>query len=211
MTLLFLHAVVSRAAQPAATLTLAVNDRSLVVAGVTPGASVYLFGVAREALGFDVNVQPHETELRDEDRDGKVEWTLPRPIARQSIWFAVDLSNGSYATAAPAAYHRAHKLPAIGDKFKKNTIGEIVGGGMNGWDFHCVVVRPKTDSVWRGNVISRGRLDRGNHNGSVQFSFAEFSPALATVDPAPPSLKHDDVVLIVNSFAGEFAAYRVGE
>lgn len=211
LTLLVCFAAAAHGAQPATPLTLTISGASLTVNGLTPGAPVYLFGVARETFGFDTNVQPHETKLVDDDRDGKVEWTLRKPIALQSIWFAVDLSNGVYASASPAGYRRAHALPSLGEKLKKNTVGDVIGAEISGWNFECAVVRPKSDGIWRGTVISRGGLDHAGINGKVRFSFAEFSGALGTTDPPPPSLKHDDVILVVNSFAGEFAAYRVGE
>lgn len=78
-----------------AKLSVGFGPRSITVAGVTPGGTLIVFGVAREPLNT-IPVTPaivvRAETLVDLDRDGIVSLEFPGAVPRLGMWAAVDLT-----------------------------------------------------------------------------------------------------------------------
>jgi hypothetical protein len=193
-------------AQQAPTMTIGAS--SIVVSGITPKASVYAFGIAREKSGYFVNVVPRQITLRDDDGDGSVEWAIGSAIDFRSIWMAVDLSNGQYVAAAPQAYG-ATRVP-LSDQHLRGAGADVTQLAFPGTFVELLVVRPGT-GAWRSVVGLHGPQDEGNDADKITVSTLRLEPQGDNHEPGPRQLKKDDVVFFVNSSRAEYGIVRIGE
>lgn len=210
MLLAILTLPVALRAQAASALAIVFQPQSLEVTGVTPRATVYIYGLAREPKGWTTNIVPRETRLRDEDGDGRIVYDLRQPFPWRSVWLAVELDSGSYVAAAPAEY-QTHRIDLTSTHLKKDAAGDVLQLAFDGSTIEFIVVRPKTGDVWGATVLSRGADDEGAEVGKVTLSVLKLQPRDGSSGPAPKGLKKDDVIFVVNSFRAEYGAARVGE
>src|SRR5215213_2362315 len=140
ITSMALWALGALAAEPSPPLTVAFGSNSIVVTGIEPGATIYLYSLAREPKGYYTSILPREKMLSDENRDGRVEWDLQAPLPWRSIWFVVDMASGKYVAAVPPQYHQARRIALTADHLKRDGAGEIVQFGFPGSVVECVVV-----------------------------------------------------------------------
>lgn len=199
------------AAGDAVPLSMVFGAESIEIAGVTPKANVYVYSLAREPKERTTHVVPRFTRLADDDGDGRVRWDLDVPLPWRSIWLAVDLSNGNYAVAAPPAYTRAHRVDLTSEHLKKDAAGEVQQMVFGGSMVEMIVVRPRTEMVWAATVTLRGTEDEATEPGRVALSALNLRPQPPATEPAPKSLKKDDVIFLLNSFKAEYGVARVGE
>src|SRR5690348_8644900 len=85
-----LFALIVIAAPPAAAqqMSVAIQGKTVTVAGITPGASVAIFGVAREPKMSWSNAFRWSAVVMDATRSGSVTYTVDRPIPARSLWSA---------------------------------------------------------------------------------------------------------------------------
>ncbi len=84
-------------AQPSeapARLTLSFEGTAVVASGLRSGGQVVWFGVARELDDGWATIVRREEVASDTDGDGVVRLELDREVPLQSVWVAVDLTNG---------------------------------------------------------------------------------------------------------------------
>lgn len=196
----------SAAAQQAPVMTLGAD--SIVITGLTPKASVFAFGVAREKLGYFVDVVPRQVTLRDDDGDGRVEWPIEHGVALRSIWMAVDLTNGRYVASAPAEYG-ATRI-ALSDQHLKKFGGDVTKLAFPGTFVEFLVVRPEV-GAWRSVAGLHGPQDEGTDEDRITVSTLRLEPQGDNHQPPPDKLKKDDVVFFVNSARAEYGIVRIGE
>src|SRR5258708_3594028 len=83
--------------------TLLVTDQSVTAAGMTPGGAVVWLGMARRVAEYEATfVRRHGT--MQADAQGQAQLPLTEAVPLQSVWAAVDLKTGAYATASPAGF-----------------------------------------------------------------------------------------------------------
>jgi hypothetical protein len=193
-------------AQEAPSMT--IGPSSIVIAGLTPKASVYAFGIAREKRGYFIDVMPRQTTLRDDDGDGRVEWTIATGVVTPSIWMAVDLTSGQYIAAVPAEYG-ATRI-ALSDQHLKKFGGDVTKLAFPGTFVEFLVVRPGV-GAWRSVAGLHGPQDEGTDDDRITVSTLRLEPQGDNHEPAPDKLKKDDVVFFVNSFRGQYGIVRIGE
>lgn len=198
------------AGQPAKPLTITFGSSSVAVAGVTPKATVYIYGLAREPKGWSTSVVAREVRLRDDDGDGSVVYEIAGTFPWRSVWLAAELEGGAYAAAAPPAY-RAQRVGLTSTQLKKDAAGEVLQLTFDGSLVECIVVRPKTGEVWGVTLVSRGPEDEGTEVGKVTLSVLKLQGRSGTTAPAPKSLKKDDLVFVLDSFRAVYGVARVGE
>jgi hypothetical protein len=192
------------------TITFQFGAQTVEINGVTPRATVYIYGLAREPKGWTTSIVPRETKLRDDDGDGRIIWDLERPFPWRSVWFAVELESGNYGAAAPKEY-TTRRIDLTSTHLKKDAAGEVQQLALGGSMIEFIVVRPKSGEVWGATVASRGSQDEGTEVGKVALSVLKLQPRDASSGPAPKSLKKDDVIFALNSFKAEYGVARVGE
>ncbi|HET7433793.1 MAG TPA: hypothetical protein VFN10_03670 [Thermoanaerobaculia bacterium] len=181
----------------------------IIVRGVTPKASVYIFGIAREANGSFSNVVPLGASVADSDGDGIVEWALGRPLAQRSMWIAVDMTNGTWVTAAPAGYPVT--IIPLTDTHLKKTLGSDVDQlAFDGTRVDFLVVRPGS-GAWHSVAGLDGPDDETPGDDKITLSSYRLEPQGGTTEAAPKQLKKGDVVFIVDSFHAAYGAASIGE
>lgn len=183
------------------------------VTGITPGADVYLYGVAREPMGFYNQIVTREETLHDPSRSGRVDYKLTTKVAARSIWFAVDLASGSATAGSPPGY--APQLVQLdGRHLKKDLGGEISQLSFEGAMVDILVVRPG-EGVWGGPVSLHGKNDENPSHGFTDVRTPTISTGRLELRPGtkaqpPLKLKNGDVVFMMNSWAAQYAWAVIG-
>ncbi|HEX8254162.1 MAG TPA: hypothetical protein VF846_13535 [Thermoanaerobaculia bacterium] len=169
----------------------------VAISGVTPKTTVHAYSLSREAKGTYTDVVPREITLTDEDGDGVVIWPLGAAVAPRSIWFAVDMSSGAPAVAAPAGY-AVTRVQLDGVNLKKASGADITQLAFGGTMVEFIVVRPGT-GAWRAVAARGGPADEGTDPDRPTISVEKLEAKGGTTELAPKNLKRGDVVLMVNS------------
>jgi len=200
------------AEKPAAPV-LVFSANTVTVTNVTPGADVYLYSVSREAMGYYNNIVTREEVLHDTVKAGHVDYALKTPLAKRSIWFAVDLSSGLAVAGAPPGYP-ARQVTLDEHQLKKNAGGEVQQLSFDGTLVDIVVVRPG-EGMWGGPVGLHAKNDENGKNGGGNdraplISAANLESRGGTKAPAPPKLKNGDVVFMMNSWGAQYGVAVIG-
>lgn len=190
-------------------LTLSFRSDAVVVTGASPAATVYVYGLSREVAGGFVNLVPRAATLRDDDKNGIMELPIATGVPLRSIWVAVDMESGAYASAAPEGYP-VTKVALSADHLKKNFGTEVTQLAFPGMLVEFLVVRPGT-GAWRAAAGLRGPSDEEREGESIAVSVVKLDPEAGTSERAPEKLKKGDVVFVINSFRAEYGIARIGE
>lgn len=195
MIALLSSALPALAAQPGspAPPVITFNGSTVQIAPVTPNATVFVYGIAREATGWMSAVVRRATYLTDAGA-GTVSWTIDKPVPVRSVWFAVDLSNGMTATAYPDGFPAASL--SLGDgNLRKSLAGDIDELALAGYAVDFAVVRPGK-GAWARYTYWDASNDLPNERGTPHLKVFDLLPVAGTTDSPPPVLKHGDVVLM---------------
>jgi hypothetical protein len=190
-------------------LAIGFSANTITVTGVAPAASVYLYGISRETAGGFVSVVPRNITLRDDDRDGRIDWRLDSDVALRSIWMAVDLTTGAYAAASPDGYPST-RVQLSSDHLKKSFGSDITQLAFGGTLVEFIVARPGT-GAWRGMAGLHGPDDEGTDDQKPTLSVLKLKPEDDDSGPAPKNLKKGDVVFVVDSYRAAYGIAQVGE
>jgi hypothetical protein len=187
------------AAPPAVT----VSGTSLHIEGVTPGGSVVVLGVAREAGYYMARVVPRREILDDEDRDGKIDYAPKRGVAFASIWLVTDSKTGETAVAAPSGYRplEFHQRGA-----GRGNVLNVVGNNVldiGRQNVEIVVIRPGK-GAWTTRVRN-GIAGPGATPGRSHVNTSSLYPMRADFKDAPPVLIPGDVVLMIDPEQMEYS------
>lgn len=194
----------ANAAPPA----IAVGETSVVVTDLAPGATIALFGGAREANG-GMQLLRWRVPLEDADRDGAVELKLNRIIPRDSVWIAVDTDTGATAVAVPArSRFRQITFPEVVlPKGPDAKIERYVTGRRM---VDLLVVRPHVGAWMAAAADGHDSDGDGRHDGRTTIVFADIRN-LAGHAPAPRHLTSRDVVVAVDVRRMEYYLTEVAE
>jgi hypothetical protein len=175
----------------------ALGGNRIIVTDVTPGASAVLFGAAQQfSSSGSVQLKRWQRSAADEDRDGRVELTLPEEISTQSVWIVVDSATGAVAVAAPPE-SRFRQLNFPDAVLRKNASGEldrfVSGRGM----VDLLIVRPRV-GAWAAFAADGHDSDAdGVQNGRTSVDLSRGRSLVGRV-PAPRQLTPRDVVVAVD-------------
>jgi len=206
----FVSLLVLAAAGPAAAapFRLTIGETGLKVSGVTAKGSAVVFGITREVADDDVTrIQRHLDVLADDDGDGVVSEDLGQPVPRRSMWVAIDLTNGTFDTAAPPSF----RLLNVGWR------GHGIEHRNDGRDqvedarpfAEILVVRPGVGAwIARLGDGSAGDAD-GKANGRIAAALDRMQP-LGGSPAAPPLFAAGDTVLLLDPNTMEMTVVRVG-
>lgn len=182
-------------AASAAPLQMAVSNRSVTVSNVSPGGAVVLFSCGRVALARSIAVKPGAKVLRDDDRDGVVQFTPPGGVPLRSVWVAVDEGSGNIAAGARPDFPLV--VQTLGESsLRKDVEQEIAELAVDVPRLLVLLVRPGS-GAWIEAVFDGEKGDHDGANGRVKLSFDE----LQTVDgkdKAPKHLTRDDAVVAID-------------
>ncbi len=186
-------------------LELQIQDQTLVASSAQ--GSVAFFGVSREVAFDDVVTRRSTAEILPlENRTGIISLDLGRPIAPDSVWIAVDLSTGEFATVAP------NGPPAQSDTFSGGGIGRAPGGSGAIFDVRAqaevLVARPGT-GAWT-LTLGDGSPEDGDGlpDGKIEAPLDQMAPLGEA--PAPPlDFAAGDTVALVDPLTLEIVVTRI--
>jgi hypothetical protein len=185
---------------PALTVTAA----AVTATGMSPGGAVVWLGMARKVEAYEpIYVRRHGTVQAD--AKGQAELPVTEAVPRHSIWLAVDLKTGAYATASPAGFVplaftlSPEALEVRGAALADRLIDTADYGEL-------LLVRPGK-GAW-GKAVGRGGADDESATGEavVKLSFDKLLPVPGTVEPAPAKLSAKDLVVVLHPRAMAIAA-----
>ena len=188
--------------------TLLVTDQSVTAAGMTPGGAVVWLGMARRVAEYDATfVRRHGT--MQADAKGQAQLPLTEAVPLQSIWAAIDLQTGAYATASPAGF--APLAIQLGPG-----AFEVRGAGLadrlaDVADYAEVLLVRPGKGAW-GKAVGRGGADDEGNPGDAAFRFAldKLEPLPGTAGPPPAKLSAGDLVFVLHPQAMGLAVVTFG-
>jgi len=202
-------ALLAPAAGRAVPFALSLGADSLAVTGASAGAQVAFFGIARDVDPDDVATIRRTAEVAgDEDGDGKVALKLGRPVARRSVWVAVDLTSGDSDAAAPEGF-RLKKVNFRGRGLAARSAGRD-GIEEDRPLVELLVARPGV-GVWTTRLGDGGPDDEdGAADGKLAAGLDHMKPLAGTRTLAPAQFEKGDVVVLVDPNALEITLVKVG-
>lgn len=205
--LLFMAATAA-AAQPNASVTIAVHEQVVTVSNVTPGGAVVLFTCARTSREGRTHVQRQTVTLHDEDGDGVVQFTPDRGVPLRSVWTATDLASGATAAGAHPRFPLVVRELAAAS-FRKDAQGAIARLERDTRRLLLLVVRPGT-GAWMlfARDGAEGDADRAK-NARVSIDFAS-ARTVHGHTAAPKHLQPADVVMAVDPNHLDVWVTRIG-
>ncbi len=139
--------------------------------------------------------------MRSSQNRSAISGTLLQPVPARSLWFAVDVSTGRYATAVSSDF-RAKRLPLRSANVARTPDRLTSRGGI----VEFIVVRPGI-GAWQALVPAGSAADLRSHNNAVTVSLISLAPGAGTTLPPPASLQQGDVIVLINTSRGD---YRIG-
>jgi hypothetical protein len=185
---------------PAVSPAVSFGDQRVIATGMTPKGQVVWFGVMRDPDNGTLDWAHHEEITTDQSGMGTVELNLGKPVAPQSIWFAVDLATGQFAVNAPTGYPLRQfdlpggAIPAALDHLvipRSLLIAVIVRPGVGAWTI-------------RAGDGAAGDSD-GAADGKVDVDLTRLLPIGAT-SGALKAVSPKDTLLIVDQARMDFIA-----
>lgn len=191
----------------AAPFRVTLENRDVVVSGVTAKGEVVLLGVTREIGSDDFpTVKRHLEVLADEDGDGIIRYPVEQEIPLRSLWAVVDLTSGDQDVAAPEKFG-VRKVNWRGRGLQKRPDGRDAVEEQRSLS-ELLVVRPKV-GAWALRVGDGAPSDGdGEIDGRLEGIFDQMQP-LAKSPPPPSAFQHDDVVLALDPAAMEITLVKV--
>jgi len=185
---------------PAVNPVLSFGDQTVIASGMTPKGQVVWFGVSRDPDNGTLDWSHDEEITADQGGAGTVQLDIGKPVALQSIWFAVDLATGQFAVNAPAGYPlRQFDLP-----------GNAIPAALNHLAIPrslliAVLVRPGV-GAWtlRAGDGAVGDSDRVA-DGKVDIDITQLLP-IGGSPGAPKTFSPKDTLLIVDQAQMDFIA-----
>lgn len=168
-------------------------DGSLHFRGAIPGASVLLFGVAHEPLGYETRIMPTARIITTSAAE-MVFTPAPAHLLR-SVWIAVDLTSAAVAAAtAPGfvAIIRERSPQEIGSIMARVPRFSYAAGAA-----YLCLVRPR-EGAWLLFVADGGTRDEDrNPNGLLTLSTGTMRP-VGTSGAAPAAPAPGDVLIAID-------------
>lgn len=181
------------AASPAVKL----SDDAVTVSSIEPGASVVVFGVAREPIGGIARIATRHQLLVDSDRDAVIRYTPPSGVSPASVWIAVDLASGAVGVAAPGGSARAMRAYGAGEGVPAQAVANRLEVGRQ--EVSVLLVRPAV-GAWVGSVRDGGDADRDQRpDGRMDLDLSRLAPLSLRLGNAPAAMRPGDVFVVLDA------------
>jgi hypothetical protein len=175
---------------------LAVSAAAVVASGMSPGGKVVWLGMARKVEAYEpLYVRRHG--MVQADAQGKAQLPVTEAVPRQSIWAAIDLKTGAYATASPTGF-----VPLTLDLGAEAV--EVRGAALadrlvDPADYGEVLLVRPGKGAW-GKAVGRGGADDESAPGEEVFrlAFDKLLPVPGTTDPSPGKLSPKDLIFVIH-------------
>jgi len=188
---------------------IAFDSQAVTVQGCTPKGRVVWFSMAREVAEDDVATIVRRQEVAiDEDGDGAVSLKLQGEVPLRSIWVAVDLTSGEFATASPQGYplrQVAFRGRGLGrDNARSDQVEDARGYA------EVMVVRPG-EGAWGLTVGDGSEADEdGQADGRVAAALDRMRPVAAEGANPPQRFDPKDVVILIDPNRMELTVVKAG-
>ncbi len=201
----FLLAAIPAWSQP----TITAVPKGLLAQGITPGGRAIWWSVAHERPDSFVTIVYRLEEQTDTDLDGKVGFAFDGPLPEASLWIAIDVATGSYATYAPEDFGVAETfLPPE---------AAIEGSGRTPSDAFREVARPLVNvllvragqGAWTLRAGDGGATDQDGIDGEISFTIDSMAP-VGTSPTAPSRYAPGDRLLSIDVDQLELSTLVVG-
>jgi len=188
--------------------TLVVSDQAVKATGMTPGGTVIWLGMARKVVEYEATFVRRRGSIQA-DAQGQAQIPLTEAVPPQSIWAAIDLASGAYATASPAGF--TPLILALGPE-----AFELRGTGLadrlaDVADYAEVLLVRPGKGAW-GKAIGHGGADDEGKPGDAAFrmAFDKLEPLPGTTAPAPAKLSLKDLIFVLHPQAMALAVVSFG-
>jgi hypothetical protein len=185
-----------------------ITSTGVAISGVTPKSDVAWMEIAREFSDMSLRLVRISDVATDDDADGAVQIDVDKPVDPQSVWIAVDLTNGAFAIAAPPDFplHLTELPPSA---VRPGAIGNADALDLSNHQVELLLARPGV-GAWAGTFGDGGPSDvDGVADGRLRVAL----DCLAPLGDSPAShatvLKPGDAVVVVDSTSLDVYAVRV--
>jgi hypothetical protein len=188
--------------------TLMVSDQAVTATGMTPGGTVVWLGMGRKAVEYEAAFVRRRGSLQA-DAQGQAQIPLTEAVPPQSIWAAIDLASGAYATTSPAGFTpltltlgpEAFELRGTGLADRLADVADYA---------EVLLVRPGK-GAW-GKAVGRGGADDEGNPGDAAFrlAFDRLEPLPGTTAQAPGKLSAKDLIFVLHPQAMALAVVSFG-
>lgn len=169
------------------------TETSATASGVTAGAAVAWFSVARVIEDLAVRVVSRSEVVTDADGDGIVELPLEGPLPLKSVWVAVDLQSGGYTAAAPEGSPLEQ-----GDFLQKGTSGDLVVA-RNLVHLFRARTGEEGSGAWELRAGDGGPRDLdGEADGLLHAGLGQLTNARGSAAPVPAAVDGADVLVVID-------------
>lgn len=176
------------------------EDQAVVVSGVTPGAQVVVFGVAREIQYYAATLVRRD-DLLTAEKDGTLRFPLDRRVPQQSMWVIVDLATGAVATGAPAGF-QVVTTDFHGRGLLHGLLSDADGVEDTRPFLEIMLVRPGK-GAWGATIGDGGDADEaGGNDGKLRLSLGKMR-GVQQSGPPPDRFMSGDVIAVVDPNAME--------
>jgi hypothetical protein len=179
------------------------EENRVAASGLTPGAQVAWFSVAREPAPF-VGVMVRREAILASDVVGTAVFELDAEVPLCSIWVAVDLASGEFTVAVPPDYPlRELNLPS--GTVRNGPKGKLDRIFKESHLIEVFVARPGT-GAWVVTVADGSEEDEdGPANGTLSLALDRMAPVNAS-PPPPDEFAAGDVFVAIDPEAMAVAA-----
>lgn len=190
-------------------MQIAVTKTSVTVSNVARGGSVILFACSRDVATRAIAVRPRAIALKDDDRDGSIQFAPKEGIAMRSVWIAVDETTGDYVAGAQSEFPLALLSFGAGD-LKKDVEGEVAELSVDLPRLVTLIVRPGV-GAWAEAAFDGDKNDHdAASNGRLKLNFDDWR-TIDGKEKAPKHLKHGDVLVAIDPGQLDVYATQVGK
>ncbi|HXO21359.1 MAG TPA: hypothetical protein VOA87_15715 [Thermoanaerobaculia bacterium] len=198
----------AQAPPPAPVLGVTFQDQTAIAQGMTPGGSVVWFSVSNEVADYQSTIVRRQAVVAA-DATGQAIFQLDRSFVRQSIWVAVDLATGRYATASPFPSRFLPAISVLPPGALRSRASSLPDQLTDVADYtELLLVRPGS-GAWGGTAGRGGVNDESSPEDSGLEVSLDRLAALTASTPALSKAAVHDLLFVVHPLAMELAVTRV--
>lgn len=175
--------------------TVELDDRAVVISGVTPGGSVAVLGVGRRWQGAVTVRSLDVDQVVDDDRDGVIHYVPGMPLGDQAVFVGVDVETGDHGIAARGSLPKARPAP-LAAKLLEGPVGKVDRLRLPGGFAYTLWVRPGEGAWWTG-VSDGNRADQDASEDGFFTLAPTWAEALEGGRPAPQAFAARDVLVVI--------------
>jgi len=201
-------ATIAYGAPPVAPLSVVLQQKTVTVAGVSPGGEVTILADQIEPRQFEPALIHIKALLNG--IGGQAQLTLrEHDVQRSSVWIAIDNKTGAYGVALPPG-SLFHEVLVPSHDLVRNGKGDVVKMDVPFTIVDLLVVRPAV-GAWHG-TIADGSADDDDPkpNGRTGCDVAKLKQLGKIDHGALDKLKNDDVVVGIDPASATYFVTRVG-